>query len=44
MAKAKGLAVSYARRLEHIRFAAGGSTRLRVYFEEWDEPMISGIG
>lgn len=43
-AKADGLAVGYEQRLEHIRFAASGRTRPRVYFEEWDEPMISGIG
>lgn len=31
--------------LEGIRAAAAGfARRPRVYFEEWDEPMISGIG
>ncbi len=31
--------------LEAVRAQAGGfARRPRVYFEEWDEPMISGIG
>jgi iron complex transport system substrate-binding protein len=43
--KAEALAASLMRRLDGMRDRA---TRLkkrpRVYFEEWDSPMISGIG
>jgi iron complex transport system substrate-binding protein len=43
--KADALAGRLARRLDE---ASAGAARLaqrpRVYFEEWDEPMISGIG
>jgi iron complex transport system substrate-binding protein len=43
--KAEALAISLAARLDAVR---AKSARLpqhpRVYFEEWDEPMISGIG
>jgi iron complex transport system substrate-binding protein len=43
--KAEALAAALARRLEDARErAAKLSRRPRVYFEEWDEPMISGIG
>jgi iron complex transport system substrate-binding protein len=44
-AKAEALAASLERRLAEVR--ARGSRlprRPRVYFEEWDDPMISGIG
>ena len=44
-AKAEALAASYERRLAAV--AAETSRRARrprVYFEEWDEPLISGIG
>jgi len=42
--KAEELAVSYEDRLDEIRErAAALPRRPRVYFEEWDEPMISGI-
>jgi iron complex transport system substrate-binding protein len=38
----------YARTLEahvdEVRRAAAGLRRPRVYFEEWDEPLITGIG
>src|SRR5215475_1423417 len=43
--KAEELACSLARRLEQTRARAVSlQRRPRVYFEEWDEPMISGIG
>jgi iron complex transport system substrate-binding protein len=42
--KADGLATSLQQRLSKTRErAANGGRRPRVYFEEWDEPMISGI-
>lgn len=42
--RAEALARSYEQRLAAVRVAAAGRPRPRVYFEEWDEPMISGIG
>jgi iron complex transport system substrate-binding protein len=43
-AKAEALAASFAQRLDAARArAAGLKRRPRVYFEEWDEPMISGL-
>ncbi len=42
--RAEDLARSYEDRLAQIREAREGRPRPRVYFEEWDEPMISGIG
>jgi iron complex transport system substrate-binding protein len=43
--KADVLAQSLERRLDQTRArAATLERRPRVYFEEWDEPMISGIG
>jgi iron complex transport system substrate-binding protein len=43
--KADALAAALTARLEHVRAqAAALPRRPRVYFEEWDEPMISGIG
>lgn len=42
--RASVLADSLARRLDSTREATGHATRRpRVYFEEWDEPMICGI-
>ncbi len=41
--RAEALAGSYELRLQEVAKAARGKPRLRVYFEEWDEPMISGI-
>ena len=41
--RAEGLASDLARRLDQVREAAQGP-RPRVWFEEWDEPLISGIG
>ncbi len=42
--KAAALAESLRRRLDAVAAAARGRQKPRVYFEEWDEPMISGIG
>jgi iron complex transport system substrate-binding protein len=42
--KAEALARSYEGRLADVAAAARGRARPKVYFEEWDEPMISGIG
>jgi iron complex transport system substrate-binding protein len=43
-AKAQALAQSLERRLDEMRARAlQRQRRPRVYFEEWDEPMISGI-
>ncbi len=44
-ARAGALADGYAQRLDEVAtVAARRSSRPKVYFEEWDEPMISGIG
>ena len=44
-AKAEALAGALERRLDDSRARARGlARRPRVYFEEWDEPMIAGIG
>jgi iron complex transport system substrate-binding protein len=44
-ARANALADSLNRRLDDVASAAHQrSSHPRVYFEEWDEPMISGIG
>jgi iron complex transport system substrate-binding protein len=42
--KAETLASSYQARLADIATAMQGRPRPKVYFEEWDDPMISGIG
>src|SRR5262245_44992269 len=43
--KAEELVTSLERRLSHMRErSAQLGHRPRIYFEEWDEPMISGIG
>ncbi len=43
-ARAAALADTLARRLDEVGAAAGRAAhRPRVYFEEWDEPMICGI-
>lgn len=46
--RAEALAAGYERRLAQIRAQArsaqAGRPRPRVYFEEWDAPMISAIG
>jgi iron complex transport system substrate-binding protein len=43
VAKAEALAGGLEARVAAVA-AAAGPTRPRVYFEEWDEPMIAGIG
>ena len=42
--RADQLATTYERRLASIASAARPSPRPKVYFEEWDDPLISGIG
>ena len=42
--RAETLAASYEARLARVRNLMQGRPRPRVYFEEWDEPLISGIG
>jgi len=43
--KADALAATLATRLDRVRAqGAALAKKPRVYFEEWDEPMISGIG
>lgn len=42
-ARAVHLVDGYRRRLDEIAARTAPHTRLRVYFEEWDDPMISGI-
>jgi iron complex transport system substrate-binding protein len=43
-AKAEALAQSYAARLDTVAARAARKPRPRVYFEEWYDPLISGIG
>src|SRR5271169_4816023 len=42
--RADQLATSYQRRLAGIAAANRPSAKPKVYFEEWDDPLISGIG
>jgi iron complex transport system substrate-binding protein len=42
--KAEALARSYERRLAEVAAAPRGRQRPKVYFEEWNDPLISGIG
>ncbi|MEO3997786.1 cobalamin-binding protein [Mesorhizobium sp. CAU 1732] len=42
--KAETLAQGYEDRLRVIAATSRAGPRPRVYFEEWDDPMISGIG
>lgn len=42
--RAEALAHSYEERIEAMRAMPADPSRPRVYFEEWDEPLISGIG
>lgn len=42
--KAEVLATGYETRLHDIKASVRGSARPRVYFEEWDDPLICGIG
>src|SRR5215470_10702630 len=41
--KAETLARRYERRLADVKASVRGRPRPKVYFEEWDEPLISGI-
>jgi iron complex transport system substrate-binding protein len=42
--RAEQLATGYERRLAGIASASRPSPKPKVYFEEWDDPLISGIG
>ncbi len=42
--KGEALASGYEARLRQIAARAEGQPRPRIYFEEWNDPMISGIG
>jgi iron complex transport system substrate-binding protein len=42
--KAMALADSLGRHLDDVAAAAPASARPRVYFKEWDDPLITGIG
>jgi len=42
--RADQLAISYQRRLAGIAAIDRPSAKPKVYFEEWDDPLISGIG
>ncbi len=42
--KATTCADSLARHLDEVAAASCGKPRPRVYFEEWDDPLITGIG
>jgi iron complex transport system substrate-binding protein len=43
-ARADQLALGFEQRLAQIASTPRPAPRPRVYFEEWDEPLISGIG
>lgn len=43
-AKADDLARRYEDRIAGVSASFGAGPRPKVYFEEWDDPMISGIG
>jgi iron complex transport system substrate-binding protein len=43
-ASAEALVESYEARLAQAEAAARGRPRPRVYFEEWNDPLISGVG
>lgn len=42
--KAEALARALEQRLARVRVERRRQPRLRVYFEEWDDPLIAGIG
>jgi iron complex transport system substrate-binding protein len=42
-AEAEQLASRLAQDLESLRASSDGATRPKVFFEEWDDPLISGI-
>ena len=41
--RARNLVSGYITHLERIQAHAAQRERIRVYFEEWDDPMITGI-
>jgi iron complex transport system substrate-binding protein len=41
---AKRLADTLTARIERVRACGGDGPRPRIFFEEWDDPLISGIG
>lgn len=43
-AKADRLAAQFEERIASVAASAASGVRPRVYFEEWDDPLISGIG
>ena len=43
-ARADQLANGYERRLESVASTVRPAAKPKVYFEEWDDPLISGIG
>ena len=43
-AQASALASALGDRLDQVRRATAGRARPLVFFEEWDEPLIAGIG
>ncbi|ETX13060.1 ABC transporter substrate-binding protein [Roseivivax halodurans JCM 10272] len=42
--RAEGLAAGYEARLREVGTTSPNAPRPRVYFEEWDDPIITGIG
>jgi iron complex transport system substrate-binding protein len=42
--KAEALVQDYRKRLSEVRASTRSQPRPKVYFEEWDDPLISGIG
>jgi iron complex transport system substrate-binding protein len=42
--KAEALAGGFEARLQAVAAASRGHPKPKVYFEEWDDPLISGIG
>jgi iron complex transport system substrate-binding protein len=43
-ARADQLAAGYEKRLDNVASMVRPAARPKVYFEEWDDPLISGIG
>jgi iron complex transport system substrate-binding protein len=44
LVEAEALAQSYQARLNEVAASVRGRRKPKVYFEEWDDPLISGIG
>jgi ABC-type Fe3+-hydroxamate transport system substrate-binding protein len=44
LVEAEALAQSYEARLNEVAASVRGRRKPKVYFEEWDDPLISGIG